>query len=246
MLPPVELYQALSVANTKNLFAELQQIYDSLPETTCNNCAACCSWGSPPAFFIEYLNMYQYVKAQKNRQRDYLINSAEYFYLELVDINQKCPFIGADNKCEIYPVRPITCRVYGLLNEADFNQGDQTKGLKFIAKKLWEEYQIKVPDEIANGSLSWCGSVKNSTGKYLKKDYLAGLMAAVSQLDANFFPADLVEQEGTMLPYPTHLMNTVLGKGSRARKIKIMKEFADHGTKEQLAPIIEKVADYQF
>ncbi|MBM7854033.1 Fe-S-cluster containining protein [Desulfohalotomaculum tongense] len=245
MLPPVELYNALNKAQEKNLFAELQAVYNKLPETTCNNCASCCSWGSPPAFFIEYLNMYRYVRDKmKDSWSSLLIKCAEYFYLELVDINQKCPFIGEDNKCLIYEVRPLSCRFYGLLAKKDFEKGERS--LKFIADKLWEEYQIKVPDEIANGELPWCENVKNTTGKYIPKNILAGIVGQVGKLDAYFFPENLVDQEGTSLPYPVHLMNTVLGDGARARKIKIMKEFSDHGTKKMLEPIVQKASNFQF
>lgn len=29
------------------------------------------------------------------------------------DKNQPCPFLGADSKCSVYPVRPIVCRLFG-------------------------------------------------------------------------------------------------------------------------------------
>lgn len=246
MLPAAGIYQALNLAKTENLFAELQKIYDQLPETTCNNCASCCSWGSPPAFFIEYLNLYEYIRKQKEHWHDYLVKSTEYYFLDLVDVSQKCPFLGADNKCRIYSVRPLSCRTYGLLNKEDFEQSYPSQGLKPIAKRLWEEYQIKVPDEIANKKMEWCPNVKNSTGKYLKRKQLAGLISALVDLEARFFPLEVIEQERTLIPYPNHLISTVLGQGSISRKYKIMKEFSDRGTKEQLAPIIERAAGYQF
>ncbi|MTI81217.1 MAG: YkgJ family cysteine cluster protein [Firmicutes bacterium] len=247
MLPSVELYNALNKAQGNNMLAELQQIYDKLPQTTCNNCASCCNWGSPPAFFIEYLNMYKYVRDNMKEQwGEVLTRSAEYFYLELVDVNQKCPFVGPDNRCSIYQVRPLSCRIYGLLAKSDFEKGDLNQGLKFIASKLWDEYQIKVPSEIANSELKWCGNVKNPTGKHLKMDVLVSATSEVAKIDARFFPENLVDQEGTSLPYPVHLMNTVLGDGARARKIKIMKEFADQGTKTMLAPILKKANNFEF
>ncbi|MBO8138475.1 MAG: YkgJ family cysteine cluster protein [Desulfotomaculum sp.] len=247
MLQQVEIYNALQEAQNKNLFDELNQAYRQLPETTCNNCASCCNWGSPPAFFIEYLNFYRHVRDNmKENWSQLLTRSAEYFYLELVDVNQKCPFLGEDNKCQIYEVRPLTCRFYGLLSKKDFEKGERNRGLKFLAKKLWDEYEIKVPDEIANGELPWCENVKNSTGKFIKLNVLAGIASQVGKLDANFFPENVVDQEGTLLPYPVHLMNTVLGQGTINRKVKIMKEFSDHGTKKLLEPILEKVSTYQF
>lgn len=247
MLPTIELYNAISVAERQKLFDSLNEIYNELPRTSCKNCASCCKWGSPPAFFIEYLNMYKYVRDHLPLHwKSFLTKSAEYFYLELVDPDQACPFLGEDNKCLIYQVRPLTCRVYGLLSKKEFSMGDRSQGLRLLADKLWEEYQIKVPEEIANGVLPWCGNVRNSTRRRVKKELLAGIAAKVAKLDTTFFPAHMVDNEETMFPYPVHLMNTVLGNGARARKIKIMKEFADQGTKEQLSPIINRVGEYEF
>lgn len=247
MLPTVELYNAISIAERKKLFDSLNEIYSELPRTSCKNCASCCKWGSPPAFFIEYLNMYKFVRDHLHSNwESFLTRSAEYFYLELVDTNQTCPFVSEDNKCLVYEVRPLTCRVYGLLSKREFEMGDRAQGLKFLADKLWEEYQIKVPEEIANGVLPWCGNVRNSTRRRIKKEVLAGIATKVAKLDTNYFPVYMVDNEETMFPYPVHLMNTVLGDGARARKIKIMKEFANQGTKEQLMPIVNRVGGYEF
>jgi len=245
MLQPVELYTALGKAEQNNHFSELQKIYNHLPQTTCAGCAACCNWGSPPAFFIEYLNMYKYIRDNlKDQWRDLLEKSIEYFYLELVDAQQKCPFLNSDNKCSIYAVRPFTCRSYGLLSQKDFEVGD--RGLKQLAQKFWEEHGIKIPNELVNYELPWCNKVVSERGSYMPKDVLAGLAAQIGALDYSFFPRDLVDQEGTLMPYPVHLANTVLGTGARARKIKVMKEFTDQGTKNMLMGFIEKARSFQF
>ncbi|MDO7787025.1 YkgJ family cysteine cluster protein [Desulforamulus aquiferis] len=245
MLQPVELYSALGLADRNNLFNQLQSIYNNLPETTCEGCATCCKWGSPPAFFIEYLNMYKYLRDNmKDKYKEILEKSTEYFYLELVDASQACPFLNEENKCSVYSVRPFTCRSFGLLSQQDFEIGDRS--LRSLAEKYWEEYNIKISDELVNSELAWCGKVASSQGAHIEKSILAGLAAQISTIDYKFFPQDLVDQEGTLLPYPTHMMNTVLGAGARARKIKVMKEFSDQGTKELLNTFIEKARSYQF
>ncbi|AEF95217.1 protein of unknown function UPF0153 [Desulfotomaculum nigrificans CO-1-SRB] len=245
MLQPVELYSALGKADQNNFFQELQKIYDSLPQTTCAGCATCCNWGSPPAFFIEYLNMYKYLRDNlKDKWTEFLEKSTEYYYLELVDPKQKCPFLNSDNKCSIYPVRPFTCRSFGLLSKEDFETGD--RGLQQLAKKYWEDYGIKIADELVNSELPWCDKVVSDRGSYIPKVDLAGLAVQIAKLDYTFFPQELVDQEGTLLSYPAHLMNTVLGTGARARKIKVMKEFSDFGTKNLLSTFIEKARTFQF
>ena len=245
MLQPVELYNALGKAEQNNFFMTLQKVYDQLPETTCSGCATCCNWGSPPAFFIEYLNMYKFLRDQRrDHWQEILQKATEYFYLELVDAGQKCPFLNETKGCSIYEVRPFTCRSYGLLSKKDFEAGD--RGLQGISQKFWDEYQIKIPDELVNSELPWCDKVSFGKNKYLEKTTLAGLAAQIGKLDCTFFPQDLVDKEGTLLPYPVHLMNTVLGSGARTRKLKVMKEFSDYGTKELLKPFVEKACAFQF
>lgn len=245
MLQPVELYSALGKADRDNLFIQLQKVYNNLPETTCDGCATCCKWGSPPAFFIEYLNMYKFLRDNmRDKWQDFLVKSTEYFYLELVDAGQVCPFLNEENDCSVYSVRPFSCRSFGLLSQKDFEIGDRS--LRKLADRYFEEYNIKIADELVNSELPWCGKVTASNGTRLDKSALAGLAAQISTIDYSFLPQDLVDQEGTLLPYPIHLMNTVLGSGARARKIKVMKEFSEYGTKEMLNNFIEKARSYNF
>lgn len=104
---------------------------------------------------------------------------------------------------------------------------------------------LVIPEEIVNYDLPWCGKVVSPRG-YESKSTLAGLAAQIGALDYTFFPQELVDQEGTLLPYPVHLCNTVLGSGVRARKIKVMKQFCDNGNKEMLNGFIEKAIAFQF
>lgn len=245
MLQQVELYSALGQADQNNLFAKLEEIYNKLPNTSCAGCATCCSWGSPPAFFIEYLNMYRYVRDNmKNNWHEILKKSTEYFYLELVDSNQKCPFLNAEHKCSIYEVRPLSCRSYGLLSKEDFETGD--RGLQQLAKKFKEEYDLVLPEGIVNYDLPWCEKVTSTQSSYIQKSTLAGLAAQIGSLDYTFFPQNLVDQEGTLIPYPVHLMNTVLGAGARSRKIKVMKQFIDESNRGLLDGFIDKAVSFQF
>lgn len=38
-------------------------------------------------------------------------------------IGEACPFLGADNRCGIYDIRPITCRSYSCLGDARITEG---------------------------------------------------------------------------------------------------------------------------
>jgi len=123
MLALSKLYPTLSYAENEGLFDELNEVYQRLPETTCDRCATCCTV-PPPGYLIEFLNLFRYVRDNlKTSQREIMENTLRYFFLELVDINVKCPFLDGSNNCKVYPVRPLSCRMFGLLSEKDSNLG---------------------------------------------------------------------------------------------------------------------------
>lgn len=44
------------------------------------------------------------------------------YYLE-GKIGEPCPFLGEDNRCTIYDIRPITCRVYTCVDDSRITEG---------------------------------------------------------------------------------------------------------------------------
>jgi len=82
----------------------------------CTGCGACCTGG---------IDHYVEVSAgEREAIRGFLKLTAGWFrrrYLETVDegvtgirlnANGRCPFLGRDNRCRVYPVRPRQCRTY--------------------------------------------------------------------------------------------------------------------------------------
>jgi Fe-S-cluster containining protein len=82
----------------------------------CTGCGACCTGGAD-----------HYVETSATERvaiRNFLKLSANWFrrrYLVRVDADTtgirlghdgRCPFLGDDNRCHIYPVRPRQCRTY--------------------------------------------------------------------------------------------------------------------------------------
>lgn len=76
----------------------LKQIYDRIPEMECiPGCTDCCGpnlWAK-----AEWQNITNWLKAHGRRER----------YAQGLD----CPYIR-ENKCSIYEVRPIICRLFGV------------------------------------------------------------------------------------------------------------------------------------
>lgn len=40
-------------------------------------------------------------------------------YKTVTGIKQFCPYLTEDKKCEIYPVRPLICRIFGVMPEVE-------------------------------------------------------------------------------------------------------------------------------
>lgn len=237
MLSLDKLYPQLSYARKNGLFDRLNSIYDSLPETTCDRCGTCCTV-PPPAYIVEYLNMFGYLRdSLGDRVPDILEKSVRFYFLELADISLRCPFLGGDNLCLVYPVRPLSCRGYGLYGQDGFsgsrNEMDQ------LAVRYREQYGIILPDEVVNFRLPECGKVKVRNNKKASRETLEVAVSYVAQLESQLFPVDLVDKEYTFVPFVTHLALTVLPEGARLRRPKVLKEYLETGG----SPVLDRYAE---
>lgn len=104
--------------------SEARACHEELPETTCKQRACCCKAGCPNMYYSEYLNMRTNLDAMApDESVDLLVKCVrQYLVGQTVEkdgkksINQKpCVFLGRDNNCQVYAVRPMKCRTYGLV-----------------------------------------------------------------------------------------------------------------------------------
>lgn len=85
----------------------LNEIYSLIPQVPCRQCHQCCKqimWFKP-----EEINIRSYLK---KHNLSYITWSDEEFRAH--DMN--CPYLDEDG-CRIYPVRPIVCRLQGVISE---------------------------------------------------------------------------------------------------------------------------------
>ncbi|MDA0709476.1 MAG: YkgJ family cysteine cluster protein [bacterium] len=136
--PPAGLREAML---PKGVRARLNTLYDQIPGVSCEGCdhpGKCCEltqseWDADyatmyPLYAVEYLNIVDYVRTHfgSERQRE---------LLSIVDERpMRCPFLTDSGGCSIHPVRPLTCRTYGVLNNevqveaaAEANKADLPK-----------------------------------------------------------------------------------------------------------------------
>ena len=89
------------------MICSLKKIYDSIQNFECRHCHKCCGpiiWFEPEEILIrDYL--------LRNKIRRILWTKKDF------EKNQmRCPYLIAD-RCIIYPVRPIVCRLQGNISE---------------------------------------------------------------------------------------------------------------------------------
>lgn len=83
----------------------LNEIYAKIPSVDCKHCQQCSNpimWFKP-----EEINIREYLK---QNQRAYITWS----YEEFTRHQMRCPYLQ-NNRCSIYPVRPIVCRLQGTI-----------------------------------------------------------------------------------------------------------------------------------
>ena len=96
---------------------DLEVLYEQVPATRCAGTGDCCALTEEefdnyyatmfPLYRAEYIHIVAYVEKHFSPQRrQELLNFTE-------ERPRRCPFLGADHSCTIYPVRPLICRTYG-------------------------------------------------------------------------------------------------------------------------------------
>lgn len=245
MLSLDKLYPQLSNAQKNGIFDELEDIYGAVPQTSCERCSVCCTVPSP-AYLVEYLYMFNYMKNNLAEQLPDLFERAvRYYFLELLDINLKCPFVNpSDNSCLIYPARPLSCRSYGLL-KSKAGDGYQ-KEMRNLAVRFKEEHGIVLPQEIIDYQVPSCGSVKLTEGGKVPREFLEVSISYVARLETKVLSVPVVETEQTFMPHATHLAMTLLSKGAVMRKVKVMKEYLEQGQSSLLEQYANAARSFQI
>ena len=117
----VKAEAALDRGKDPDLARELQELYDQVPATRCAQSGECCVLTEAehagdyatmfPLYRAEYENIVRYVREpfSSGRQRQLLGFTQER--------PRQCPFLDMEHNCTIYPVRPLICRTYAVMNQ---------------------------------------------------------------------------------------------------------------------------------
>lgn len=90
---------------------ELENIYAKVPEAVCDRCGNCCG---PIGFTVlEEKNIERYLE-ENNISICACVVGRTKGSVYIFNANMRCPFFK-DNECLIYSVRPIVCRLFGVI-----------------------------------------------------------------------------------------------------------------------------------
>lgn len=116
-----KFFKKLKKQPPKNLDYIMQDLHEQEFETTdCLQCANCCKTTGPlfTNADIERISKHFRLKPQKFIARFLKIDEENDYVLKQVP----CAFLGADNYCSIYDVRPKACREFPHTNRKKFHQ----------------------------------------------------------------------------------------------------------------------------
>jgi len=181
-----------ALLKTNNLISNLNKIYEEIPNGKCNGCAKCCV-ESVHAFYVEFLNIYEYV--QKNDLYDNVMERVEKHYFNELVAKQACPFLNVDNTCMIYEVRPYVCRLFGHSTRAEHEANYDN----ILAQNLdadayfFETYGTHLSDEVIYHKINYCEAFKAE--KPISQNEKLDLIDRLFMLDTGFLMEDILPEE---------------------------------------------------
>jgi len=211
---------------TKGLISNLNDLYSIIPKTKCINCpgkktmeAECCKAFSPPILLIEFISSLRNIEKWDNNKRKKLFINSLKSYLN-VENAKRCPLLE-NNKCLIYEQRPLSCRLFAMYTDDEWNNR-----LKNISIKLEiEETEVPFYKQCRNIKILDPKKTKNNS---VPKEISDNIFKEMHLLDIKLFQDQqygkkIVMDSLTYTPFDAHFVSLTLGR-ERFEQIGIIKE----------------------
>ena len=114
-------------SHTGSTGSRLDVLYEQIPATQCAMSGACCSLPQDehrqgktvmfPLYRAEYVNIVEFIKNTFKPEAQRLV------FEHTTERPKRCLFLGKNNACAIYPVRPLVCRTYSVLDAETIRKG---------------------------------------------------------------------------------------------------------------------------
>lgn len=219
-----DILKSIDYAKKNQLFEKLNNIYDTLPKGKCSGCGSCCM-ESVGINLIEFLNIFNYLQDKDELRKKSLGKIIDYYFMEFMEKNS-CPFKDENNRCEIYEVRPLNCRLFGHWKKEDYN-----KNLKDITAKNQQyknimkgKYGFDISDEVVNYKIKYCEDFIPEK-KYLSKSERLNFADNIMVLDSRLFSKGIIDIEFRDRGIVEYFIDSLLNQNmSYNIKVRISKE----------------------
>ncbi|MGL5331070.1 MAG: YkgJ family cysteine cluster protein [Peptostreptococcaceae bacterium] len=187
----VDILNCIDFANKNELFSKLNNVYDNLPSGDCKGCGKCCM-ESVGINLVEFLNIYNYLKEKEDLRKKSLDRIIDYYFLEYSE-KRCCPFRDENNRCLIYEVRPLNCRLFGHWKKEDYNSNlsNVTQRNKDYKEYMKEKYNFDISEEVVNFKIRYCEDFKPQND-YLDKSTRLNFSDELMTLDCRVFANEII------------------------------------------------------
>lgn len=181
--------EALKLFKENEGSKKLSELYEEIPSGSCDICGACC-YDNVPLSAGEFLALVAFLDEKGTIEKT--IQKVANWYVNQFETVQPCIFLSQDNKCEVYPVRPLVCRLFGHQTEVEQNRRvgivfEQNKALEAAVK---EAYGIVIKQNVVEHVIRQCGFRPD---RQLEKFDQDRLFDQVQQLDIPYYNGGYVD-----------------------------------------------------
>ena len=220
----IDILKSIDYAKENQLFEKLNDIYDTLPKGQCTGCGNCCM-ESVGINLIEFLNIYNYLLDKDELRKESIEKIMEYYFMEFMEKNS-CPFKDENNRCKIYEVRPLNCRLFGHWKKEDYNKNlnDITEKNHQYKNIMKGKYGFDISDEVVNYKIKYCQDFIPEE-RYLSKSERLSFADNLMVLDSRFFTQGIIDIEFRDRGIVEYFIDSLLNQNTSYNiKIRISKE----------------------
>lgn len=219
-----DILKSIDYAKKNQLFEKLNNIYDTLPKGECTGCGNCCM-ESVGINLIEFLNIFNYLQDKDELRKKSLDRIMDYYFMEFME-KKSCPFKDENNRCEIYEVRPLNCRLFGHWKKEDYNKNlkDITEKNKQYKSIMKGKYGFDISDEVVNYKIKYCEEFIPQN-RYLSKSERLNFADNIMVLDSRLFSKGVIDIEFRDRGIVEYFIDSLLDQNmSYNIKVRISKE----------------------
>jgi Fe-S-cluster containining protein len=186
----------------------LNNIYGQVAGGQCAGCLKCCT-ESVNTFYVEYVDILDFLRSHPQVLQEHAKKISRFFLLEMVE-PMYCPFVDDQGRCAIYPVRPLPCRVFGHLEEVDYqeNYSAVLESNRALALYFKENHGIDLPESTINRKIEYCKSFVSD--QKMRADDRDDLIDLLFSLDSKFLMNDYIDFEDVNQSLITWFLKSVM------------------------------------